>query len=93
MKTEKEIESLKSQFIVWLDSEESIGVTVGDVARPAEPVQNFLSACIEFSRIRKEKMGDADIMIVEKSQRRRGEERSDLYILDADPEVRLVVAI
>jgi len=93
MKTEREIESLKKQFVKWLTDEESIGITIGDIVRTAEPFQNFLDACIELSDVRQEKMGDILVNVIEESQRRKGEERKDLYILEADPEVRLVVAI
>lgn len=93
MKTEKEIQELKEKFAQWLDDEQGIGCTADSLVRTADDVQGFINSCQEIGSIDDDVMDGMPVKILKKTQRRKGEERSDLYILDADDYVRLVLNI
>jgi hypothetical protein len=93
MKTEQEIQTIINDYAKWLDEELNIGFAESNakrIERTAEPVQNFIDACREIKRIDTEMMNDLKVSILEGTQRVKGEQRKDLYILDIDEHVRLV---
>lgn len=90
MKSEIEIQNLREKFIIWLEAEEGSCGSVEDVVRTADTTQDFQNACIEFKRIRRSSMDGLPVTIIEASQRRKGEPRVDLYVLDVDADTRLV---
>jgi len=90
MRTETQIETLKTEFVEWLD-EEGHGCTEEDVVRTADTVQNFLDACREYKSVDTDTMNGMKVTTIEASQRFKGETRADLYILDVEEHVRLVV--
>jgi len=90
-KTETEIENLKVRFAEWLDEEQMVSCTEKNIVRTADTVQNFVDACRECGSIDQEEFEGMPVTILEKTQRHKGEERTDLYILDVEEYVRLVL--
>ena len=91
MKTETEIENLKLRFVEWLDDDQCVCCTEDDVVRTSETAQNFIDACREYESVAIEKMDGMMVTVIERSQRCKGEPCTDLYILNADEHIRLVV--
>ena len=69
------------------------GCDEDDVVRTADFVQGFIDACREYRGTENDTFEELPVKIIYDSQRFRGEQRRDLYILDADEHVRLVIAI
>jgi len=92
MRTESEIQELKVEFAEYLDEEQSIGCTEDDIVRTADTVQGFIDACREYQSIDTDTFKGMTVTIIEGSQRHKGERRTDLYILDVEEHVRLVLA-
>jgi len=93
MITEMKIEELKEQFTQWLEEEQGIGCTADCIVRTADSVQGFIDACREIGGIDDDVMDGMPVKILRQTQRQKDEPRSDLYILDADVDVRLVLNI
>jgi len=97
MKTETQIEEIRVKFLNWIVED---GPCYGnepewqsdDVERTAEPSQNFINACRDYSGVDKEydKIDGMKITHIEDSQRFKGEQRCDLYILDVCENVSFV---
>lgn len=92
MLTESKIEELKVEYAEWLDEEQGIGCTEDDIVRTSDTVQGFIDACREYRSIDTDTFKGMTVTIVEGSQRSKGESRVDLYILDVEEHVRLVLA-
>jgi len=92
MRSETEIQKLKVAYAEWLDEEQSIGCTEDDIVRTADTVQGFIDACREYQSIETETFDGMTVSIIKGSQRFKGESRCDLYILDAEENVRLVLS-
>ena len=91
--TEQQIEELKLRFAEWVAEEHCRGCDEDDVVRTADFVQGFIDACREYRGTENDTFEELPVKIIYNSQRFRGEQRRDLYILDADEHVRLVIAI
>ena len=92
MATESKIEELKIGYAEWLDEEQGIGCTEDDIICTADTVQNFIDACREYRSIDTGTFNGMTVTIIEGSQRQKGESRVNLYILDVEEHVRLILA-
>jgi hypothetical protein len=93
MKTEQQIEELKSRFASWVAEDYCRGCDEEDVVRTADTVQGFLDACREYRTTEDDVFEGMPVKIIHGSQRFKGEQRKDLHILDVEEHVRLVIAI
>jgi len=93
MRTEQQIVELKSKFANWVAEDHCRGCDEEDVVRTADTVQGFLDACREYRSTDDDTFEGMPVKIINESQRFKGEPRKDLYILDAEEHVRLVIAI
>ena len=93
MRTETEIQNLKVEFANFVAEEYSRGVDKDDVVRTADTVQGFIDACREHKHIEEDNFNGMLITVINESQRYKGERHKDLYILDVEEHIRLVIVI
>ncbi|HUW18255.1 MAG TPA: hypothetical protein VMW16_03050 [Sedimentisphaerales bacterium] len=93
MKKEAEIQILKVEFSNWVAEEHGRGCDEEDVVRTSDTVQGFINSCREYHAIETDTFSELPVTIIEGSQRFKGEPRRDLYILDVEEHIRLVIAI
>jgi hypothetical protein len=93
MKTEQQIEELKLRFANWVAEDHCRGCDEEDVVRTADTVQGFLDVCREYRSTEDDVFEEMPVKIINESQRFKGEQRKDLYILDVEEHIRLVIAI
>jgi len=71
------------RFLAWLDAAEAISAGLDNLVGTQERPEDFEAATIEYRRLRREQMDDGTrVVVLEASQRHRGETRRDLYIAD-----------
>ena len=93
MKTENEINELAVKFAEFVADDHCRGCDESDVVRTAETVEHFKASLREYRKLDTDVFKGMTVTIFEKSQRQKGEERTDLYILDVEESVRLVMAL
>jgi hypothetical protein len=90
VKSQSDAYKLAAEFCKWLDEERSISCVESDITVTGDTVENFADACREIKEVGEveaipaeyAKLQGGRVVEMMGTQRIKGEQRCDLYILD-----------
>lgn len=74
--------SIEEGFVNWVNDNYCCDFDIDEVVETSEPPENFYKALIECHSKDSDEFEGMPVMVLERTQRFKGEQRQDLYILD-----------